>query len=183
MTRFCLFLLALLLLLAPESATAKSKAKAIYHGTRSAVARKVARSGRVSMKHARKSARFGKGAYFSTSKAGARREAGKRATLLRARVRSRGARRVIDTRKMSKGQLKRYSGVKDLRGTMKRGVIGPKLGRALGKRAGKDGSGLLYRPKAGKGMHANLVVPARTYRKRLVTTRLGPTPVRRSRSR
>lgn len=162
-------------LLTPAPAFA-GKGRMVFHATKRAVASKVVRSGRLSMRHARGKARFGKGAYFATSKAGARREAGTKASLTAARIRKTASKRLIDTRRMSKAQLKRYSGIKSLRGTVKKGVIGPKLGRRLGRQAGRDGKALLYRPVAGKGKHANLVVPERVYRRKLVTTRLRPAP-------
>jgi hypothetical protein len=171
MTRWMLLILAAVML-APAPAVAASKGRMLYHATSRAVAKKLGRSGRLSMHHARKTARFGKAAYFSTSKTGARREVGKRAVMLKSRVRSGARSKIIDTRKMSTAQLKRYSGRTSMRGTMKRGVIGPKLGRAIGKRAGREGKALRVRPKAGKGKWSNVVVPARVYRRRLITTRV-----------
>jgi hypothetical protein len=44
-------------------------------------------------------------------------------------------RRILDTSKMSSNRLKKISRLKDMRGTMRKGVIGPKLGHKIGNYA------------------------------------------------
>ena len=46
--------------------------------------------------------------------------------------------KIIDTTRMTPSRLKRISGVKDMRGTIKKGIIGPKLGHKIGNYAKRN---------------------------------------------
>jgi hypothetical protein len=73
--------------------------------------------------------------------------------------------RVLDTNSLSKDRMKDISGLKDLRGTMKKKVIGPKLGHRLGRYAARKNTVIRYRSARYKN-GINYFIPKETYNPR-----------------
>ncbi len=167
--RFLLLALGLALLV-PSTADAR-KSRVVYHATKKAY-QGIAKSGRLDMGRARMG-RVGKSAYFSLSKKGALRERPNAKAVWKGRI-SRGAwKKRVDTRRMKAKQLKEYSGLKDLRGTRRNGVMNKKLGTAVWKRAQSEGRIVVYKGRgAKKRAWSNVAVPAQVYDRRSAVSRL-----------
>jgi hypothetical protein len=140
-----------------------AEAGLLFHATKRAAARKIMQKG-FSTRLMRAETRFGRGVYTASSKSLALKEKPKAETV----VVLRGARSLqkysLDTRKLSKEQLKRMTGDLDLRGNLRRGTIGPDLGRKIGTKTGKSGNVIIYRSARSK--HGfNVFIPKEVYKK------------------
>ena len=70
--------------------------------------------------------------------------------------------RTIDTSRLKRVQLKRLSGDFNLRGNIHKGVIGPDLGKKIGKNAGRTNHIISYRSARGNG--TNYFMPQKLYK-------------------
>jgi len=137
----------------------------LFHATRRAVARKILRKGLNPAKF-RGKARYGKGAYFSRRKSSAFSEKGSKKAVIRFKEGKKFKRtKKLDITKPNKKKMKSILGKKyDLRGAVKKGVVGPKAGRKIGSKAGRQGKVVKY--KSVKDGRNNFFVPSRVYRKK-----------------
>jgi len=134
----------------------------LFHATRRVVAKRIMKQG-FSKARMRTSARFGKGVYASTKKKTALAE-GRGATVIRLKESKYIKRNSIDLSHPKPAKLKKVSGKQDLRGSVKKGVIGPKLGQKLGKAASEKGKAIRYRSvRDPKG--TNIFIPQNVYQK------------------
>ncbi|KAB2889230.1 MAG: hypothetical protein F9K32_13470 [Desulfobulbaceae bacterium] len=132
----------------------------LFHATSKAAARKIAQKGFAANKMCAE-ARFGKGVYLSESRATALKEAPKAQSILKYKDVQKN--KLWDYSKPKLGKLRTVLPTADFRGTFKKGIIGPKLGRKLSHAASKEGAAIRYRSvKAPKT--ANVMVPNRVYR-------------------
>jgi hypothetical protein len=135
----------------------------LYHATSRAIARKIKKKGFSAAKMKARS-RLGKGVYFSRTPKTAIMERQKADSLVRVSKGKSFNRKVINLRKPTPKKIKSFIKVKDLRGSTKKGVIGPKLGRKVGKSAGNKNKIIRYRSsKNPKG--TNYFVPRNLYKK------------------
>ena len=157
--RVAILLIPAFLLIMPD----RAEPGMLYHATKRSLAKRIFTRGFSTAKMSRK-ARFGKGAYFASSRRTALREKpGADAVAVFKDTRSL-KRSTLPVNRMSKGEIKKFSGDRDLRGNIRRGVIGPKLGRRIGSRAGTQGKNIAYtsaRDKKG----TNIFIPSRVYKK------------------
>lgn len=150
---FCLTILASAVFFVASGAEAGS----LFHATRKAAARRIAAKGFSSAKM-KSSARFGKGVYLSNSPSAARLEAKGADTVLRVRTQPAFDRRVVNLRNPKPSAVRALAPKARLRGTVKNGVIGPKLGHQLGRAAGRNGRIIQYRSVKVPG-RSNFVIP------------------------
>lgn len=154
----CPFLLSSLLLAFLLLTWTSPAAAFWYHATRRAAAKSILAQG-VNPAKLRSGSRFGPGLYLSRRPSTALAEKGAGSAV----VRFRGSRaleaRTLDLSRPSPKQLKAQLGEVNLRGTVKKGVIGPKLGRQLGREAGFRGQAIQFRSAQTGGR--NLVIPKR----------------------
>lgn len=67
--------------------------------------------------------------------------------------------RILDTTHMSNTRLKRVSGLKDMTGTVKKGILGPKIGQRIGRYATKNNQIIKFKSaKYRKGI--NYAIPS-----------------------
>ncbi|HED00474.1 MAG TPA: RES domain-containing protein [Proteobacteria bacterium] len=150
--RIVLTILVLLLVSFPGSSEAF-----LYHATRKAIAKRILMRGVNPAKFSAK-ARFGKGLYLSRKPSTALSEKGRNSAVIRMRGSAYVKKRAIDLRKPTRGRLRSLLGKKiDLRGATRKNVIGPKIGRKLGRIAGKKGTAIQYRSVRNGG--TNVFVP------------------------
>ncbi len=136
----------------------------LFHATRRAVAKRIMKQG-FSKARMHTSARFGKGVYASTKKKTALAEGrGGANTVIRLKESKHLKRNSIDLSHPKQAKLKKVSGKQDLRGSVKKGVIGPKLGRKLGKAASEKGKVIKYR-SARNPKSTNVFIPQNVYQK------------------
>jgi hypothetical protein len=73
--------------------------------------------------------------------------------------------RILDTTHMSKTRLKSVSGLKDMRGAVKKGVLGPKIGQRIGRYANRNTLIVKYKSaRYRKGV--NYAIPPNLYKRR-----------------
>jgi len=138
-----------------------SEAGFLYHATKRAAAKKIAKSG-FSKSFMNPRARFGAKAYVSARPSTALLERRGANSVVRFKTSNKFKKHIMDTRKMKIKELKKASGLKDMRGSVKKRVIGPKLGKRLGIKAEKNNSVILYR--SAKKPHAiNYAIPKGIY--------------------
>lgn len=127
-----------------------------YHATRRAAAKSILAKG-VNAGKLRPGSRFGRGLYLSRRPSTAVAEKGAGITVVRFQGSRALSKRTVDLRRPTPRILKSQLGDVDLRGTVKKGVIGPKLGRRMGRQAAKNGKAIKYR--SAKTGNSNLVIP------------------------
>lgn len=137
-------------------------AKSLFHATEKAVARRIMKRG-FSLNRMRPTARFGRGAYLAESRALALREKSASKAVVAFKDSKLFSKRVIDTSRLKRMQLKRISGDFDLRGNIRKGIIGTNLGRKIGRKAGRTNHVISYRSAKGNG--TNYFIPQRLYKK------------------
>jgi len=72
--------------------------------------------------------------------------------------------RILDTTHMSNTRLKSFSGLRDMRGTVKKGVLGPKIGHKIGRYANKKNLIVKYKSaRYRKGV--NYAIPPNLYKR------------------
>lgn len=154
-------MVALVVVWSVQSLAATSAEAFLFHATGKAVARKIAQRG-FAASRMRAEARFGKGVYLSESRATALKEAPKAQNILKYKDVQKY--KLWDYSKPKVDRLRAVLPKTDFRGTFKKGIIGPKLGRKLSQAASKEWAAIRYRSvKAPKT--ANVVVPQQVYRK------------------
>lgn len=136
-------------------------AKSLFHATEKAVARRIMKRG-FSLKNMRPTARFGKGVYVSESRVLALREKPASKAVVALKDSKLFRKRMIDTSRLKRVQLKRFSGDFNLRGNIHKGIIGPDLGRKIGRSAGRSNHVISYSSVKGKG--TNYFIPQRLYK-------------------
>lgn len=132
----------------------------LYHATKKAAAKQIVKKG-IIVKKFRKGSRYGKGLYLSTRPSTAVAEKGKRSAVVRMLRSKYLKKKTLDLRSPSRTKLRKHLGKNyDLRGKVKKKVIGPKAGRKLGVVAGNQGKVIKYRSVRNGG--SNLFVPKKT---------------------
>jgi len=133
----------------------------LFHATQKALAKRIMKKG-FSQAKMRASARFGRGVYASTKRKTALAESPGAKTTVRLRESKYLKRNGVDLSRPTPAKLRRVVGNMDLRGTVKKGIIGPKLGHSLGTAAGRKGKVIKYRsardPRGG-----NIHIPKSVY--------------------
>lgn len=137
----------------------------LYHATRRAAARRIMAKGVKPFRFNAK-ARFGKGFYTSRRPSTALAEKGRRKAVLRFKEgRYLKGKNTLNLKKPDSARLHKLLGKKyDLRGAVKKGVVGPKAGRRIGKMAGKRGK--IIESKSVKNGGSNLFIPKKLFRAR-----------------
>ena len=136
----------------------------LFHATRRAVARRIMIRG-VNPGRFMGRARFGKGFYMSRRISTALAEKGKKSAVIRMKPSRYLKRNTLDLRRPTQKKLRSLLGRKiNLRGRLKRWIIGPKLGRRIGRIAGRKGKAIQYRSVKTDG--TNLMIPRRLIRQR-----------------
>jgi|GEM_PF-1040670 len=135
-----------------------------YHATRRAVAKRIMTRG-INPAKLRSKARFGKGLYLSRRISTALAEKGKRNAVIRMKSSRYLKGNILNFRNPTKRKIRSFLKHKiDFRGKLKKWIIGPKLGRKLGRAAGRKGKVIQYRSVKTGG--TNLVIPKRLLKKR-----------------
>jgi len=128
-----------------------------FHATKRAVAQKILSKG-LNPARFNPTARFGKGLYLARKPSTALAETGRRNAVIRMQTAKGMKTRILDLRNAERERLRALMGKRyDLRGKVKNGVIGPKLGHGLGAKAAGQGKAIQYRSVKDGG--ANLFVP------------------------
>lgn len=151
------FLLVTMFIAVPEGAYAKS----LFHATEKAVARRIMKRG-FSLNRMRPTARFGRGVYLAESKALALSEKPASKAVIAFKDTKLFHKRTLNTNRLKRTQLKRFSGDFDLRGNIHKGIIGADLGRKIGGNAGSTNHVVSYRSATGEG--TNYFIPQRLYK-------------------
>ena len=141
----------------------------LFHATKKALAKRIMARG-FSRKLMSPSTRFGKGAYLSKSPVTALREKPKADALVVFRDSKNLRNNAINVRNIQKDRIKALSGDTDLRGNIRKGVIGPDLGKKVANTAKRSDKSVLYR-SARDPKGTNVFIPAQVYKKhpRIVT--------------
>ena len=165
MKRFTILRWSLSVLLGGSLFILPSSAEAFFfHATRRAAVKRFMTRGLNPAKF-KSSARFGKGFYVSRKISTALAEKGKRSAVIRMKPSRYLKKNIVDLRNPTKKKLRSLLGSKiNLRGRLKKWFIGPKLGRRLGRIAGKKGKVIQYRSVKTGG--TNLMIPKQLIKKR-----------------
>jgi hypothetical protein len=140
-----------------------AEAGMLYHAAKKSVAKRILKNGFNPAKFKDK-ARFGKGLYLTKRRATAVCEKGNKSSVLKVKAGKSLEKKFIDFRKPTKRKLQKYIGKKyDLRGSVKKKIIGPKVARKIGKTAGNQNKAILYRSAKNGG--TNIFIPGKTYQK------------------
>lgn len=134
-----------------------------YHGTTRTAARGIQNKG-FDITKMRASARFGKGSYVSLRPQTALKERPHAEALVRMKASNYFKAHSLDLSRPKPTQIKRITGRKDLRGTIHKRVIGPKLGHRLGRVAAQEGKVIKYR-SARDPKGTNVFIPKDVYKK------------------
>jgi hypothetical protein len=137
-----------------------SEAGALFHATKKVAAKRIMQRG-FSAKMMKPNARFGKGVYASESKSLALKEKPTSDSVVVLKDTKMLQQYKINTSSLTKDKLKKLSGDLDLRGNVRKGIIGPDLGRKIGKTAAKSGNVVVYPSVKGKGN--NYFIPQSVY--------------------
>jgi len=136
----------------------------LFHATRRAAVRRIMTRGLNPARFKGKT-RFGKGLYLSRRISTALAEKGKKSAVIRMKPSRYLKRNTLDLRNPTKKKLRSLFGRKiNLRGKLKKWIIGPKLGRRLSRIAGRKGKAIQYRSVKTGG--ANLMIPKKLVKKR-----------------
>lgn len=136
------------------------EAKYLYHATSKRAADKIIKKG-FSIKKMNPQARYGKGVYLAETKKIAFKEKPKSNAIITLKDTKLLKNNTIDVRRLTPSKLKEFSKDKDLRGNIKKGIIGGDLAKKMGKKAGEAGKALRYPSARGEGM--NIFIPKRFY--------------------
>jgi hypothetical protein len=147
-----------------------AEAGLLYHAAKRSTAQSIFKGGFKKSLMNRK-ARFGPGVYLSKTRKTALSEKPSAQSVLSFNKGKGFDRKVLDTRGMSSEQFKRKFGVKDMRGAVKKGVVGPKLAHRIGDFAGRHRKIVSYR-SARDPKGTNYITPSAVYspRSRLIAT-------------
>jgi hypothetical protein len=128
-----------------------------YHAAPKAVARRIIAKG-VNPAKFNGQSRYGRMFYGAKRPSTALAEKGQQSAVIRMKTSKQLARNSWDLRKPTPESLRKLTGNADMRGSVKRGVIGPKLGQKIGKQASKKEKAILYRSAKNGG--TNIAIPA-----------------------
>jgi hypothetical protein len=135
----------------------------LWHATKRSLAKKIFTRG-FSNKLMSPKARFGKGIYFGKSKITALKEKPKAGAVLRFRESKTLKNSSINLTHTTNTRLKALSGDTNLKGNIHNGLIGPDLGRKIGKYAARTDKSIIYKSaKDPKG--TNFFIPSKVYQK------------------
>jgi len=165
MKRFQIFRWSLAVMLGASLFTISPSAEAFFfHATKRAAARRIMTRGLNPARFKAKT-RFGKGLYLSRKISTTLAEKGKKSAVIRMKPSRYLKKNILDLRNPTKKKLRSLLGRKiNLQGRLKKWFIGPKLGRRLGRIAGKKGKVIQYRSvKTGE---TNLMIPKKLIKKR-----------------
>lgn len=138
-----------------------AEARFLAHATRRALAPKIFKKG-FSVSKMNPKARFGGNIYFSKNiKTALKEKPHAQSVLLFKKGRSFNN-RLLDTRKMTGKRLRVISRLKDMRGTVKKGVIGPKIGHKIANFASRNNKIIAYR-SARYARGTNYAIPPKVY--------------------
>lgn len=147
---------AVLILVASWLAAPPIAYPSVYHAAPKAVAKRIMQNG-INPAKFHSQARFGKKLYAAQRPSTALAEKGRKHVLIKMETSKYLNKNTWDLRRPSPQLLRRYVDKTDLRGTVKRGVIGPKLGQQIGKAANTKGKAIKYRSVKSGG--SNIAVP------------------------
>jgi len=142
----------------------------LYHAAKKSAAKRILSKG-FSVYKMKYRTRFGKGVYCSRTPKTAITERQKTNALVRVSPGKNFYHKVINLRKPTPKKIRSLIKAKDLRGSTKKGVIGPELGKRLGRFAGNKNKIIRYRSsKNPKG--TNYFIPRTLYKKnpRIIST-------------
>ncbi len=135
----------------------------LFHAAKRSASKKILKRG-FSPKKMNRKERFGKGAYLSKSKKTSLKEKPNADAVVTVKDSRMLKKKTIDLKKTPKEEIKALSGDRDLRGNIRNGVIGPDLGKKIGRKAGKSGKVIIY--KSAKDLKGtNVFIPAKVYTK------------------
>jgi hypothetical protein len=135
----------------------------LVHAAKRAVAKKIVKKG-FSPKRMSRKARFGKGTYLSKSKKTALKEKPDADAVVVVKNTRSLKKNNINLNDASKKKIKAISGDNDLRGNIHNGIIGPDLGRKIGRKAGKSGKIVTYK-SAKDSSGTNIFIPSELYKR------------------
>jgi hypothetical protein len=136
----------------------------LFHAASKAAIRNIMKRG-IRPSKFKSAARFGKGFYSSKAPKTALAEKGGQKTLIRLKESAYLKNNTLNFRNPSSSKLRAYLGRKyDLRGAVKKNIIGPKAGCRLGRIAGTRGKIIKYRSVRNGG--TNLFVPKKIFGKK-----------------
>lgn len=133
----------------------------LFHATRRAfvpeIMRNGFRAGRMNPK-----ARFGSQIYLADKAKTAIKERPRSGALISFRKSRMFNQRMLDTTRMNTNTLRRVSRLSDMRGTVKKGVLGPKIGHRIGRYANEKGIIVKYNSAKSKA-GINYAIPPKLY--------------------
>lgn len=136
----------------------------LFHAARRSAAKSILSRG-FSPGKMRARARFGKGVYLSRSLKTVAKEKPSARSFVAVKPGRALKSRLLDLRRPRPERLRALVGPRvNLRGAVKRGVIGPRLGKRIGAVTSRRGKALLYR-SARNPRGTNLFIPKRLYQK------------------
>lgn len=139
-----------------------AQAKTYFHAAKKAAAKKIMAKG-FSLKKLNPHARYGKGIYLAESKKLALKEKPSAEVVVKIKDSKMLRKNSLNIAHLNKNELKLFSRDKDLRGNIKKGLIGGDLAKKTGKSAGRYGLVVQYPSAKGKGM--NTFIPGKVYEK------------------
>jgi hypothetical protein len=138
-----------------------AEAGLLFHAAKRSAAQSIFKGGfRKSLM--KRQARFGPGVYLSKGKSTALSERPGAQSILSFKKSKGFDRRVLDTRSLSPSQLKSKFHINDMRGSVKNGVIGPKLGNKIGSFAANSNKIVAFK-SARDAKGANYLIPKKMY--------------------
>lgn len=132
-----------------------------FNAAKKSFARRIFSSG-FNLKKMSHSARYGKGVYLAKTKVTALKEKPSANAINVFKYPKSLEKKSIDTTRMSNTELKSFAGDKDLRGNIRKGIIGPRLGHKIGKEAAIKNKAVIYR-SAKDPRHKNIFIPNTYY--------------------
>lgn len=141
--------------------SASFKPKVYYHATSESAAMNILKKGFDSKRMSSK-ARLGKGIYLAKSKRLAMQERPNADAVLAVKGSNYLQSHTVNINKLRKSEIKTISNDHDLRGDLRKKIVGPKIGHKLGRTAGNKGFAVRYRSVTGSGN--NIFVPEALHR-------------------
>jgi len=135
----------------------------LFHATKRAIAKRILRRG-FNPARMSKRARFGRGGYLSRKNATALKEKPEADAVVVFEEKKAMKAREFNVNRVSTKEIKKISGDKDLRGNIRNGVIGPDLGRKIGRWAERNGKIVIYK-SAKDPKSTNVFIPLTVYKK------------------
>lgn len=135
----------------------------LWHATKKSAAKKIYAQG-FNQKKMSPDARFGKGVYLSESKNTALKEKPRADAVLKFKESKNLKNNNINLAHPTNNKLKALSGDNDLRGNIRKGIIGPDLGKKIGRKAAQNDKSIIYKSaKNPKG--TNYYIPSEVYKR------------------